>query len=260
MASSADSSEEEEKRQCCIPEAADRPLRHPLACSDSIRLVDDHCAPQMLAYSRRHYRGEVCSKVDISSQPSWAAGATVLPIRGYRFIWAVACLTQLASSFSNGGCPGLECISSVDSFQEDTYESSFEISPTELVESILTLPERSREGLKGRLYESDANGSRVLTHEAVSKPLDEVPSFSTILRVKVMLDINGGKCSYILTSKHQDIVKALKWKPFSLKMATVHCKRGTCVSSASYPGHNASVKSEVSSSSSVALPVFNFYI
>ncbi|KAE8814040.1 aladin [Hordeum vulgare] len=138
-------------------------------------------------------------------------------------------LATVHHSFSSGGYIESKCIYSADSSQEDRYKSSFESSPAELVESILTPAERSGEELKGALYESDAKGSRVPNHKFVSEHPEDTPSSSTFLQVKVILDISGVNCSCILSSEHRKNVKALEWRSGSLKMISVHCKREICL-------------------------------
>ncbi|XP_010235766.1 putative nuclear RNA export factor SDE5 isoform X1 [Brachypodium distachyon] len=91
------------------------------------------------------------------------------------------------SSFSKGSCLGSQNTPSGYSLREDKHKPRVQISPGELLESMFTVPERSEEEPKGRRYELGANRKRVPDRKPVLKPLDDSPSSSTDLPVKIII-------------------------------------------------------------------------
>ncbi|KAF0904322.1 hypothetical protein E2562_033290 [Oryza meyeriana var. granulata] len=93
-----------------------------------------------------------------------------------RFSSKGSCL-ESQSTFSNG---------SADSLQGKRNSSS-QISPGELLESIFTVPERSDEEPIGKRYELGANRNGVPDQKPVVLPLEDISSHSTDFPVKAFL-------------------------------------------------------------------------
>ncbi|CAN6226229.1 unnamed protein product [Urochloa humidicola] len=115
-------------------------------------------------------------------------------------------------SVSKGRCLGSQSTHSTHSSQEGMQRSKPQISPGELIEAIFTVPERLEEP-KLRRYELGANRRRVPFQKAVSKPLEDISTYSTDFPMKVVIGskepaVNEDYQNYRRAAKqHWDMMK-----------------------------------------------------
>ncbi|CAN6219629.1 unnamed protein product [Urochloa humidicola] len=97
--------------------------------------------------------------------------------------------------------------------EEGMQWSKPQISPGELIEAIFTVPERLEEEPKLKRYELGANRRRVPFQKAVSKPLEDISTYSTDFPMKVVIGskepaVNEDYQNYRRAAKqHWDMMK-----------------------------------------------------